>query len=175
MPEGQLFLVSANKSRIGNLEWSDDDYDVREGAPDGPVVGRIYKLSVAPTGNWWFWAVQLFRAVGRWKNFGRRSAFIGPIHLPTWPARPCRDAVFVRFAKRSRPLRALRHCKASLVGCGGYRSHTTRGFSLVLPMRSLPEGFVLSTRPSRTTSSAYRYQFRLSAMRKRDREPPGFT
>ena len=27
-----------------------------------PVVGRIYKLSVAPTGNWWFWAVQLFPA-----------------------------------------------------------------------------------------------------------------
>jgi len=32
MLEGQLFLVSANKSRIGNLEWSDDDYDVRDGA-----------------------------------------------------------------------------------------------------------------------------------------------
>jgi hypothetical protein len=64
MPEGQLFLVSANKGRIGNLEWSDDDYDVCEGAADGPVVGRIYKLSVAPTGNWWFWAVQLFPAVG---------------------------------------------------------------------------------------------------------------
>jgi len=27
------------------------------------VVGRIYKLSVAPTGNWWLWAVQLFPAV----------------------------------------------------------------------------------------------------------------
>ena len=64
MDERQLFLISANKSRIGNLVWSDDDYDVREGAADGPVVGRIYKLSVAPTGNWWFWAVQLFPAVG---------------------------------------------------------------------------------------------------------------
>jgi hypothetical protein len=63
MPEGQLFLVSGNKSRIGNLDWFDDDYDVRDGAPDGPVVGRIYKLTVAPTGNWWFWAVQLFPAV----------------------------------------------------------------------------------------------------------------
>ena len=58
MGERQLFLISANMSRIGNLEWSDDDYDVREGAADGPVIGRIYKLSVAPTGNWWFWAVQ---------------------------------------------------------------------------------------------------------------------
>ena len=46
------------------LCWKDDDYDVREGAADGPVVGRIYKLSVAPTGKWWFWAVQLFPAVG---------------------------------------------------------------------------------------------------------------
>jgi len=54
MPEGQLFLVNANKSRVGNLEWSDDEYDVCEGSPDGPVLGRIYKLSVAPTGNWWF-------------------------------------------------------------------------------------------------------------------------
>jgi len=49
--------------RIGDLEWSDDDYDVRECAPEGPVVGRI-KLSVAPTGLWWFWAVQLFPAEG---------------------------------------------------------------------------------------------------------------
>jgi hypothetical protein len=33
------------------MQWSDDDYDVREGASDGPVVGRIYKLSVVPTGE----------------------------------------------------------------------------------------------------------------------------
>jgi len=45
------------------MRLSDDDYDVREGLPDGPLIGRIYKLSVAPTGNWWFWAVQLFPAV----------------------------------------------------------------------------------------------------------------
>jgi hypothetical protein len=42
MPEGQLFLVSGNKGRSpGDLEWSEDDYDVREDTPDGPVVGRI--------------------------------------------------------------------------------------------------------------------------------------
>ena len=64
MGHAELFLVSANKSRRGNMRWSDDDYDVCDGAPDGPVVGRIYKLTVAPTGNWWFWAVQLFPAVG---------------------------------------------------------------------------------------------------------------
>jgi len=45
------------------MRLSDDDYDVREGSPDGPLIGRIYKLSVAPTGNWWFWAVRLFPAV----------------------------------------------------------------------------------------------------------------
>jgi hypothetical protein len=49
MPEGQLFLVTANKGRSSD-EWSDDDYDVREGTPDGPMIG--------PTGNGWFWAVQ---------------------------------------------------------------------------------------------------------------------
>jgi hypothetical protein len=58
MRQAELYLVRDNNSRIGN------DYDVRDGAPDGPVVGRIYKLSVAPTGNWWFWAVQLFPAEG---------------------------------------------------------------------------------------------------------------
>ena len=49
MGERQLYLISGNKSRIGNLEWSDDDYDVRDGAPDGPVIGRIYKQSSAST------------------------------------------------------------------------------------------------------------------------------
>ena len=44
MPEGQLFLVSGNKGRSSG-EWSDDDYDVREGALYGPVIGRIYELS----------------------------------------------------------------------------------------------------------------------------------
>jgi hypothetical protein len=40
MAERQLFLISANKSRRSG-EWSEDDYDVRDGAPDGPVIGRI--------------------------------------------------------------------------------------------------------------------------------------
>jgi hypothetical protein len=64
MGHAELFLVSANKSSRPGMQWSDDDYDVREGASDGPVVGRVYKLSVAPTGHSWFWAVQLFPAVG---------------------------------------------------------------------------------------------------------------
>ena len=49
-PDCKLFLIRANKSRPSG-QWSDDDYDVRDGAPDGPVIGRIYKLSVAPTGR----------------------------------------------------------------------------------------------------------------------------
>ena len=57
-----LFFVRANKSRPFG-QWSEDDYDVRDDARDGPVIGRIYKLSVAPTGNWWFWALNLFPAV----------------------------------------------------------------------------------------------------------------
>jgi hypothetical protein len=36
------------------MRWSDDDYDVRNGAPDGPVIGRIYKqaFSCATLGFW---------------------------------------------------------------------------------------------------------------------------
>jgi hypothetical protein len=64
LPEDKLYLISANKSRPSGQPWSDDDYDVREGSPDGRLVGRIYRLSVAPTGKWWFWAVQIFPAVG---------------------------------------------------------------------------------------------------------------
>jgi hypothetical protein len=42
MAEAKLFLVSANKSRVGDLVWSDDDYDVREGAADGLVCRAPY-------------------------------------------------------------------------------------------------------------------------------------
>ena len=46
MPKHQLFLIRANKSRPPG-KWSADDYDMRDGAPYGPVIGRIYKLSIA--------------------------------------------------------------------------------------------------------------------------------
>ncbi len=39
LDESKLFLVSAKKSRTSG-QWP-DDYDVRDGAPDGPVIGRI--------------------------------------------------------------------------------------------------------------------------------------
>ncbi len=47
MEEAKLFLISANKSRPSG-EWSDDDFDVRDGAADGLVIGRIYKKSHSP-------------------------------------------------------------------------------------------------------------------------------
>jgi hypothetical protein len=62
MTEPRLFLVSANKSR-SSAQWSDDDYDVRDGTATGRVIGRIYKLSVAPTGKWWWWRLMLFPAM----------------------------------------------------------------------------------------------------------------
>jgi hypothetical protein len=37
----RLYLISANKSRPGTERWADDDYDVRDGSPDGPLAGRI--------------------------------------------------------------------------------------------------------------------------------------
>ena len=43
MPEHQLFLIRPNKSRPSG-EWYADDYDMRDEAPDGPVIGRIYEL-----------------------------------------------------------------------------------------------------------------------------------
>jgi len=39
-----------NKSHPSG-QWSEDDYDVRDGAPDGTVVGRIYKQSYSPSGG----------------------------------------------------------------------------------------------------------------------------
>jgi hypothetical protein len=38
MGHAELFLVSANKSRPPGMQWSDDDYNVREGASDGPIL-----------------------------------------------------------------------------------------------------------------------------------------
>jgi len=56
MTNVRLFLVSANKSRPSGQPWSDDDYDVRDGAADGPLVGRIYRAGHR-AGDQWFWAI----------------------------------------------------------------------------------------------------------------------
>jgi hypothetical protein len=34
MSDTRLYLISVNQSRRGDMEWSSDDYDVRDGAPD---------------------------------------------------------------------------------------------------------------------------------------------
>jgi len=46
VPDRPLFFLSANESRLGNLQWWEDQHEVRECAPDGPVIGRIYKMSI---------------------------------------------------------------------------------------------------------------------------------
>jgi hypothetical protein len=38
MLERQLFLISANKSRPPGIRWNDDDYDVRDAAPEAPLL-----------------------------------------------------------------------------------------------------------------------------------------
>src|SRR5262245_42578725 len=49
---GSLILRRANTSRLSG-QWSDDDYDVLE---DGVVVGRIFKVPVAPAEPPWICA-----------------------------------------------------------------------------------------------------------------------
>ncbi|MGB8090690.1 MAG: hypothetical protein WCF62_08300 [Pseudolabrys sp.] len=46
----ELVLVSARKSR-GSNHWGNDDYDVRRVHTRGPVVGRIFRSTVAPTNH----------------------------------------------------------------------------------------------------------------------------
>jgi hypothetical protein len=45
MGHPELFLVSANKSPRPGMQWSDDDYDVREDASDGPVGALFHRDS----------------------------------------------------------------------------------------------------------------------------------
>ena len=52
----ELVRVSARKSR-GSNHWHKDDYDVRRGNIEGPVVGRIFRSTVAPTTTPWFWTI----------------------------------------------------------------------------------------------------------------------
>jgi hypothetical protein len=52
----RLYLIVANKSRSGG-PWSSDDYDVRDGARDRPVIGRIFRSTQAPEATRWFWTI----------------------------------------------------------------------------------------------------------------------
>jgi len=79
MGERQLFLISANKSRGDRMQWSDDDYDVGEGSPDGPVIDEFtnYLLRRLGTGGsgrsrpWALKAERLKPAKLRWRNLRR--------------------------------------------------------------------------------------------------------
>ena len=52
MAVSQLILNRASALRSSG-QWRDDDYDVLEG---GVVVGRIFKVPVAPQDRPWMWA-----------------------------------------------------------------------------------------------------------------------
>jgi hypothetical protein len=54
--ETKLVLVLARKSR-GADHWDRDDYDVRLGDGNGPVVGRIMRHPQASEGRPWFWTI----------------------------------------------------------------------------------------------------------------------
>jgi hypothetical protein len=54
--ETKLVLVSARKSRGGG-HWDKDDYDVRLGDGNGPVVGRIMRHPQGSEGKPWFWTI----------------------------------------------------------------------------------------------------------------------
>lgn len=55
-PTPQLVLVRAAKSRTSG-EWSDDDYDVREGDAKGRVDGRIMLTPQNAAREPWFWSI----------------------------------------------------------------------------------------------------------------------
>jgi hypothetical protein len=58
MSETNLFLIGAKKTRP-------DDYDVRQGTPDGRPVGRIYKYSHVPRASGGF---GLFKSSLPWRR-----------------------------------------------------------------------------------------------------------
>ena len=52
-----LVLVSARQSRAGAGHWDKDDFDVRLGDKNGPVIGRIVRHPRAPKTQPWFWKI----------------------------------------------------------------------------------------------------------------------
>ena len=74
-----LILKRASASRSSG-QWSDDDYDVLE---NGLVVGRIFKVPVAPVERPWMWA----------------SGHSGHIERAARGYEPTREAAMAAFAK----------------------------------------------------------------------------
>jgi hypothetical protein len=46
-------LLLCRDGHRGDCQWRDDDYDLLE---DGVIVGRIFKVPVAPQDRPWMWA-----------------------------------------------------------------------------------------------------------------------
>jgi hypothetical protein len=68
---------------------SPDDHDVRDGAADGPVIGRIY-LSPARQQDPWFWGITLFPASAADSGFaGTREEAMAKLKV-RWVMRDCR-------------------------------------------------------------------------------------
>jgi hypothetical protein len=74
-----LILKRASASRSSG-QWRDDDYDVLE---NGVVVGRIFKVPVAPQDRPWMWA----------------SGHNGDIKRAAYGYELTRDAAMAAFAK----------------------------------------------------------------------------
>jgi hypothetical protein len=74
-----LILKRASASRPSG-QWSDDDYDVLE---DRVVVGRIFKVPVAPPDRFWMWA----------------SGHNGDIRRAAQGYEPTREAAMAAFAR----------------------------------------------------------------------------
>jgi len=49
-----LVLKHANNSRLGNIDWSPDDYDVFK---DERCIGRIFQSPAAPSARNWMWTI----------------------------------------------------------------------------------------------------------------------
>jgi hypothetical protein len=74
-----LILKRASASRSSG-QWRDDDYDVLE---NGVVVGRIFKMPIAPQDRHWMWV----------------SGQNGHIRRAAHGYEPMREAAMATFAK----------------------------------------------------------------------------
>jgi len=49
-----LVLKHANNSRLGNIDWGPDDYDVFK---NERCIGRIFQSPAAPSARNWMWTI----------------------------------------------------------------------------------------------------------------------
>jgi hypothetical protein len=65
---GREVLILKRASASGSSgEWNDDDFDV---LANGEVVGRIFKVNVAPLGHPWMWTLAFGYHRNRATNHG---------------------------------------------------------------------------------------------------------